>query len=96
MPERLVTALAQRGSPLLAALFKPHDPAAAAASPSHDDGKKGGGRGRRGSLVADTVASQFRRQLQDLMEAVGRTEVRYVRCLKPNTVGGWVGPHTRF
>jgi len=89
MPERLATALALRGSPLLAALFKPH----AAASP--DDGK-GGGRGRRGSLVADTVASQFRRQLQELMEAVGRTEVRYVRCLKPNTVGGWGGPHTRF
>lgn len=75
MPERLAAALAKGGSPLLASLFRPSEPK-----------KEQTGLGRRGSgaLVADTVASQFRKQLGDLMEAVGRTDVRYVRCLKPN------------
>lgn len=39
----------------------------------------------RGSIVAETVATKFRRQLQNLMETVAGTRVQYIRCIKPNS-----------
>jgi myosin-5 len=49
-------------------------------STSNNQKKKGGG-----SIVAETVATKFRRQLQDLMETVAATRVQYIRCIKPNS-----------
>lgn len=45
---------------------------------------------RRTSIVADTVATQFKSQLNGLMEDIRRTNVHYVRCIKPN---GQKSPH---
>jgi len=50
-------------------------------STSNNRPKKKGG----GSIVAETVATKFRRQLQDLMETVAATRVQYIRCIKPNS-----------
>lgn len=38
----------------------------------------------RRNIVAETVATKFKRQLQDLMETVATTRVQYIRCIKPN------------
>lgn len=46
---------------------------------SNQPKKKGGG-----SIVAETVATKFKRQLQDLMDTVGATRVAFIRCIKPN------------
>nr|CCA19817.1 myosinlike protein putative [Albugo laibachii Nc14] len=40
---------------------------------------------RRTSIVAETVSSQFKAQLNGLMEDIRRTNVHYVRCIKPNS-----------
>jgi len=39
---------------------------------------------RRGSLVSQTVSSKFRSQLTSLMNTIGQTRTRYIRCIKPN------------
>ncbi|KAG2519423.1 hypothetical protein JM18_007544 [Phytophthora kernoviae] len=39
---------------------------------------------RKSSIVADTVGTQFKSQLNGLMEDIRRTNVHYIRCLKPN------------
>ncbi|DBA00581.1 TPA: hypothetical protein N0F65_007710 [Lagenidium giganteum] len=40
---------------------------------------------RRTSIIADTVGTQFKSQLNGLMEDIRRTNVHYVRCIKPNS-----------
>jgi myosin heavy subunit len=37
------------------------------------------------SIVAETVWTKFRNQLVSLMDNLGRTRTRYIRCIKPNT-----------
>ena len=39
---------------------------------------------RRGNLVSQTVSSKFRTQLKSLMDTIGKTRTRYIRCIKPN------------
>ncbi|KAL4118017.1 hypothetical protein PRIC2_010345 [Phytophthora ramorum] len=39
---------------------------------------------RKNSIVADTVGTQFKSQLNGLMEDIRRTNVHYIRCIKPN------------
>ncbi|KUF93979.1 hypothetical protein AM588_10004315 [Phytophthora nicotianae] len=39
---------------------------------------------RKSSIVADTVGTQFKSQLNGLMEDIRRTNVHYIRCIKPN------------
>ncbi|KAG5181567.1 P-loop containing nucleoside triphosphate hydrolase protein [Tribonema minus] len=45
-----------------------------------------GGHKRKGSLMQESQASKFKRQLHGLMGAINTTEVQYVRCIKPNKV----------
>ncbi|KAJ0393583.1 hypothetical protein ATCC90586_009338 [Pythium insidiosum] len=40
---------------------------------------------RRTSIIADTVGTQFKSQLNGLMEDIRRTNVHYIRCIKPNS-----------
>jgi len=40
---------------------------------------------RKGSLVAHTVWTKFRTQLNNLMDNLGKTRTRYVRCINPNS-----------
>ncbi|RHY38754.1 hypothetical protein DYB38_004890 [Aphanomyces astaci] len=54
---------------------------------------KQGGRTRKSpptrqasSLRSASVSSQFKGQLDDLLQVVGRTQARYIRCIKPNDV----------
>ncbi|CAM9911619.1 unnamed protein product, partial [Laminaria digitata] len=54
---------------------------------SPDDDPAGNGRQRKGSLMqasTESLGSKFKRQLHSLMAAIQRTEVQYVRCIKPN------------
>jgi len=37
-----------------------------------------------GSLVGSTVATKFKTQLTTLMQNIGETRTRYIRCIKPN------------
>ncbi|RLN72077.1 hypothetical protein BBJ28_00019757 [Nothophytophthora sp. Chile5] len=39
---------------------------------------------RKNSIVADTVGTQFKSQLNGLLEDIRRTNVHYIRCIKPN------------
>ncbi|OQS00427.1 myosin [Thraustotheca clavata] len=39
---------------------------------------------RSNSILADSVGTQFKSQLNALMEDIRRTHVQYVRCIKPN------------
>lgn len=34
--------------------------------------------------MQESLGSKFKRQLHTLMDAIQRTEVQYVRCIKPN------------
>ncbi|CAI5702395.1 hypothetical protein KXD40_005251 [Peronospora effusa] len=45
---------------------------------------RGPGLKRKNSIVADTVGTQFKSQLNGLMEDIRRTNVHYIRCIKPN------------
>ncbi|KDO35782.1 hypothetical protein SPRG_22058 [Saprolegnia parasitica CBS 223.65] len=40
---------------------------------------------RSNSILADSVGTQFKSQLNALMEDIRRTHVQYVRCIKPNS-----------
>ena len=40
---------------------------------------------QKGFLKAETTVTKFKGQLNALMESVGRTDVQYVRCIKPNS-----------
>ncbi|OQR93349.1 myosin-like protein [Achlya hypogyna] len=46
---------------------------------------------RSNSILADSVGTQFKSQLNALMEDIRRTHVQYVRCIKPNSTKS---PHT--
>lgn len=39
---------------------------------------------RKNSIISDTVGTQFKSQLNGLMEDIRRTNVHYIRCIKPN------------
>lgn len=58
----------------------------AASSGGGGGGARGGARGgRRGKKKAAlTVVTKFRAQLTALMNHIGRTKTRYIRCIKPN------------
>ncbi|CAM9890119.1 unnamed protein product, partial [Discosporangium mesarthrocarpum] len=52
---------------------------------------RGGGTGRR-IAAKSSVSRAFRRQLEDLVGQLSRTEQHYVKCIKPNNYkapGGW-------
>ena len=36
--------------------------------------------------MQESLGSKFRRQLHVLMAAISKTEVQYVRCIKPNKI----------
>lgn len=46
----------------------------------------GVGRRRFSLLRSPSVSSQFRSQLDELIDEIGQTEAHYIRCLKPNEV----------
>jgi len=54
-----------------------------------EEESSGGGRGppkrAKSNLTADTVMTQFKTQLTNLMKGLNETQSRYVRCVKPNT-----------
>jgi myosin heavy subunit len=61
--------------------------AAGSAAPTARIPVAGGGRTkqrRTSFLSAETVTQKFRTQLGSLMEAIEKTDVQYVRCIKPN------------
>ena len=41
---------------------------------------------KKGKLVKDTVCTKFKAELTLLMEEIERTQVQYVRCVKPNSL----------
>jgi len=41
---------------------------------------------KNSTLVTDSVWTQFRNQLSELMKTIGETRTRYIRCIKPNTM----------
>jgi len=43
-------------------------------------------RDRNSSLMSHTVWTKFRSQLGELMNKIGETRTRYIRCIKPNTM----------
>lgn len=45
---------------------------------------------KRSNIVAETVWTKFKNQLSSLMELLGETQTRYIRCIKPN---GDKSPH---
>jgi len=56
-------------------------------SPRARSGSTGGpGRRRKGGMMAETVTTKFKNQLNSLMAAIAQTDVQYVRCIKPNRV----------
>ncbi|KAI9916611.1 hypothetical protein PsorP6_018073 [Peronosclerospora sorghi] len=57
-------------------------PATPAAAPASSRGRPV--MKRKNSIVADTVGTQFKSQLNGLMEDIRRTNVHYIRCIKPN------------
>ena len=40
---------------------------------------------RASNIVAETVWTKFKNQLTSLMERLGETQTRYIRCIKPNS-----------
>ncbi len=40
---------------------------------------------RTSNIIAETVWTKFRNQLTRLMETLGETQTRYIRCIKPNS-----------
>ncbi|VEU41146.1 unnamed protein product [Pseudo-nitzschia multistriata] len=41
---------------------------------------------RTSNIVAETVWTKFKNQLSRLMDTLGETKTRYIRCIKPNTL----------
>ena len=56
-----------------------------AADSSKADLAAKGARNKQSFMKADTVTTKFRAQLTSLMETISKTNVQYVRCIKPNT-----------
>jgi len=80
-PEAL-TLMRTSTNALIFALF-PDVTAAASSSPS-PGASPPGTRKRGGTLQAETVGSQFKTQLANLLKTIRSTSPHYVRCLKPN------------
>ncbi|CAM9187182.1 unnamed protein product [Scytosiphon promiscuus] len=57
---------------------------ASAKAPAPQESGGANSRQRKGSLMQESLGSKFKRQLHALMAAIQRTEVQYVRCIKPN------------
>lgn len=64
-------------------LFHSYSARALAAVETSTD-KKSGKTGRKGALQSPTVGSQFKAQLNMLMEILSTTSAWFVRCIKPN------------
>jgi hypothetical protein len=58
--------------------------------PSQAKSMSGGGRTgskqSKGFVAAESVTTKFRHQLENLMNEISTTTVRYVRCIKPNAI----------
>ena len=79
----ITTLLRSSSVPFVAQLYNPAAPADHAASAHPPTQKKK--RSRRGSSIfMKTVTSGFRASLSDLMREIGKTNVGYIRCIKPN------------
>lgn len=50
-----------------------------------EEASRGPPRRAKSNLTADTVMTQFKNQLTNLMKGLNETQSRYVRCVKPNT-----------
>lgn len=70
----LLELMAGSSNTRLAALFDSSSP-----------GGKPLGHGGRASLWSMTVGSRFKEQLNELIAAIQRTRVHYIRCVKPNS-----------
>uniref|UniRef100_A0A7S3NK29 Myosin motor domain-containing protein n=1 Tax=Aureoumbra lagunensis TaxID=44058 RepID=A0A7S3NK29_9STRA len=83
LPEDLFRVAKGSKFKLLAQLFIDKSVTAAAnhAAPS----TKKASRRSTSSIAADTVSTKFKAQLSQLMDEVEKTQVQYVRCVKPNT-----------
>ena len=82
----LASVMAGATSPFVSALFPAADAQSAATAPgggAAGGGRKGKGKGGK-SADRMTVAAQFMSQLASLMRTINETDVRYVRCIKPN------------
>ncbi|TMW62157.1 hypothetical protein Poli38472_009650 [Pythium oligandrum] len=74
----LLVLIGKSNSSFVKQLFPDEKDAAVAASSVRSTLK------RRTSIIADTVGTQFKSQLNGLMEDIRRTNVHYIRCIKPN------------
>lgn len=72
------SALQGAGLPLAAGLFAPAEEAPAAGA------RSGAGRAANASFKFNSVASQFKKQLAELMAALNAMEPHYIRCIKPS------------
>ena len=84
IPKDLATLMANSGNPMVSKLFQEEKEQSDAEAADRYGGKRKASR-RGSALTAATVATKFKRQLASLMEAVGQTQVQYVRCVKPNS-----------
>lgn len=55
-----------------------------------------GGRSKVGQgYKFSSVGSRFKKQLQELMDALHQMEPHYIRCIKPNSFNRWAHNHGR-
>ena len=81
----IITLLRTSSVPFVAKLYNPEEPPVVADSSQQQTQKKKKKRSRRGSSIfMKTVTSGFRTSLSDLMREIGKTNVGYIRCIKPN------------
>ncbi|GLE00942.1 hypothetical protein PINS_up009739 [Pythium insidiosum] len=72
-------------SAFVKALFPEEKKDDGSAAPAGGVGGRPAALKRRTSIIADTVGTQFKSQLNGLMEDIRRTNVHYIRCIKPNS-----------
>ena len=77
-PKAMVDISSRSSNDLVATLMRESLASVAAAT-------KGEKHARRGSTIAqNTLWSKFKVQLNELMKSLGKTNTRYIRCIKPN------------
>lgn len=74
LPTDLVTLLSSSSSPLIQQIFAGEQTSSLKTKSAK----------HQGYLVGKTIAGAFRKQLSGLMGTISKTEVQYVRCVKPN------------